>query len=365
MKLGRWLGLLALVGLFYLLWRIRQVVLLIFAAIVLALPFNRLTRRLQRVGVGRRVAMLISIATFLTLVFLIVGILVPPLISQIRQVALLLPSELAQILIWLNQQQTQFFPTDRLPLADLAVQIQPIARWLIQSFLNWFSDLVTVVLYLLLLVVLTIMLFTNPAGYRNALMQFTPFFYRARIHEVLTRCEETLVKWMQYTTIDMLLVAGLSTIGLALLHLPFVLTHATLAGLLEAVPIVGPLLSLTSPLIAALIDAPWKILVVLGLYTLIHLLKGVLLRYWRSPQPSAILPALLLLAQLAFAFAGGIWGLLLAVPIVLAGKILIQEIVLRDIYRSSDHRATDHRTTDHRTADHRSSDHRTADHRTP
>lgn len=334
MKLGRWIGLVALLGLLYLLWRIRQVVLLIFAAIVLALPFNRLTRRLQRSGMGRRAAITVSVATFLTLLFLIVGLLIPPLVTQIRQVAWLLPSELAQIFTWLNWQQTQWFPTDRLPLDEIARQIRPIASWLIQSFFSLFSDLVTVALYLLLLVVLTIMLFTNPTAYRQGLVQFFPAFYRPRIHEVLTQWEETLVKWMQHTTLDMLLVSGLSTIGLALVHLPFVLTHATLAGLLEAVPIVGPLLSLTSPLIAALIDAPGKILLVIGLYAGIHLLKGIVMRHWRSPQPPALLPALLLLAQLAFAFAAGIWGLLLAVPIVLTVKILIREIVLRDVYQT-------------------------------
>ena len=47
MNLGQWIGLIAIVLSLYILWQIRQVLLLIFAAVVLASTLNRLAKRIQ------------------------------------------------------------------------------------------------------------------------------------------------------------------------------------------------------------------------------------------------------------------------------------------------------------------------------
>ena len=44
MRLGQWLGLFALAISLYILWQIRQVVLLLFAAVILATVLNRVVR---------------------------------------------------------------------------------------------------------------------------------------------------------------------------------------------------------------------------------------------------------------------------------------------------------------------------------
>jgi predicted PurR-regulated permease PerM len=49
-KLGQWIGLLAIVLSSYILWQIREALLLAFAAVVLATTLNRLARRFQQLG---------------------------------------------------------------------------------------------------------------------------------------------------------------------------------------------------------------------------------------------------------------------------------------------------------------------------
>ena len=51
MNLGQWIGLIALTISLYILWQIKEVILLIFAAVVLATTLNRLARRLQGLGI--------------------------------------------------------------------------------------------------------------------------------------------------------------------------------------------------------------------------------------------------------------------------------------------------------------------------
>ena len=53
MNLGQWIGLIALGISLYILWHLRDVLLLIFAAVVLATTLNRLARRFQTLGIKR------------------------------------------------------------------------------------------------------------------------------------------------------------------------------------------------------------------------------------------------------------------------------------------------------------------------
>jgi predicted PurR-regulated permease PerM len=60
-RFGQWLGLIALIISLYILWQIQQVVLLLFAAVILATVLNRVVRRLQRSRVKRGFAIAITI----------------------------------------------------------------------------------------------------------------------------------------------------------------------------------------------------------------------------------------------------------------------------------------------------------------
>ncbi|NJO09584.1 MAG: AI-2E family transporter [Leptolyngbyaceae cyanobacterium SL_1_1] len=64
MKLGQWVGLICLIISLYILWQIRQILLLIFTAIVVAIALNSLARRVERLGMPRRFSLLAVVLTF-------------------------------------------------------------------------------------------------------------------------------------------------------------------------------------------------------------------------------------------------------------------------------------------------------------
>lgn len=106
MSLGQWIGLLALVISLYILWQIRQVLLLVFAAVVLATTLNRLARRLQRSGVPRSVAVMLSIAILLTIVVGFFGLIVPAFTTQFQELTQLFPKGLERSDFWIEQLST-------------------------------------------------------------------------------------------------------------------------------------------------------------------------------------------------------------------------------------------------------------------
>jgi predicted PurR-regulated permease PerM len=94
MTFGAWLGLVALVVSLYILWQIRQLLLLVLVAVVFATALNRLARRLQRWGVRRGLAIFLAIGGTLGLMVLFTVLIVPPFLKQLQELTQLVPQGL-------------------------------------------------------------------------------------------------------------------------------------------------------------------------------------------------------------------------------------------------------------------------------
>lgn len=334
MNLGQWIGLLALVISLYILWQIRQVLLLVFAAVILATTLNRLARRLQRSRVPRSVAVLLSIAILLTIVVGFFGLIVPAFTTQFQQLTWLFPRGLERSDFWIEQvrrripnQLTPYLPD----VESLIQQLQPLANQLFQRSFAFFSNTFGFVFNFLLVLILTLMLLVEPQPYRKAFVRLFPSFYRRRVDEILALSEVALEGWLTGILFNMTVITVLSGIGLWLLGVRLVLAQAALAGILTFIPNVGPALSVIPPMAIALLDAPWKPFAVLGLYIAIQQLETNFLTPYVMAQQVSLLPAVTLLSQVFFATFFGFLGLLLALPLTVVGQVWLQEVLIKDI----------------------------------
>jgi len=325
--LGRWLGLFALLAAAYVLWQIRQLLLLIFAAIVAATALNLLVRRFRRMGMQRGYAVVLALLVLLGIVAIFVWQIVPPFVRQLVELAELLPLGIQQLNDWIVSLE------ERLPSAAIEA-IPDINRFLSQLpqvLRRLVGGGLTAVLNVLLVLVLTVMLLADPDPYRRGFVRLFPSFYRRRADEILVLCERALQGWLSGSLFNMAVVATLSFIGLSLLRIDLALAHALLAGLLNFIPNIGPVLSVVPPLAVALLDGGWKIVAVLGLYTAIQQFEGNFLTPWVMAQRVSLLPAVTLSAQVFFATFFGILGLLLALPLTVVAQVWVQEVLIRDI----------------------------------
>ena len=334
MNLGQWIGLLALVISLYILWQIRQVLLLVFAAVVLATALNRLARRFQRLGVPRSVGVLLSIVILLTIIVGFFWLIVPIFTTQFQELTELFPRGLARSDDWIEQIRTRVPPqlNQYLPDIDsLAQQLQPLAQQLFQRSVAFFSSSFGFVVNFLLVLIVTLMLLAQPQPYRKGFIRLFPSFYRRRVDEILDLCEVALRGWLVGILFNMSVIAILSGIGLAVLGIPLALAQAALAGILTFIPNIGPALSVVPPMAIALLDAPWKALAVLALYIGIQQVETNLLTPYVMAQQVSLLPAVTLLSQVFFATFFGFLGLLLALPLTVVVQVWLQEVVIKDV----------------------------------
>lgn len=339
MTLGQWLGVLGVAIALYILWQIRQILLLVFTAVVVAIALNGIVRYLNRWRIGRGVAVLLTALLFLLFVTLFVGIIVPPFVDQFEKLLVLLPQGLAQIWIWLNSLQETMPPwipglPEIPPFEDIQGEILPTAPQLAGIFKNFyafFQNTLTIFLQALLVFVLALMFLGNPQGYRSAFLQLFPSFYRRRADSILIACEAALRNWLAGILLTSFFIACLSGLGLWILRVDLVLAHALLAGLLNFIPNIGPTLSVVFPMAIALIDSPWKALAVLAWYLIVQQVESYFLTPTVMARQVSLLPAITLIAQIFFASVLGVLGLLLALPLTVVAKVWIDELLVKDI----------------------------------
>ncbi len=332
MKFGQWLGLIVLIASLYVLWEIRLLLLLIFTAIVFATALNGVTRRLQSLGVRRKLAAFTTLTFAVLFSILFFVLIVPPFVAQFEKLLDLVPAVFSRIVFEIDGLEERLPGWVTLPsISEIIPQLQPVGTELIKNFFAFFSNSLTIAVQLLFVLVLTLMMFANPSSYRRGFIQLFPAFYRRRVDEILTECEVALGNWLAGICINSIFIATLSGVGLAALGIQLVLAHALMAGVLNFIPNIGPATSVVFPIMVAVLDAPWKTIAVLIWYGIIQQVES----YWLTPTVMAkqvsLLPAITLMAQIFFATVFGLLGLILALPLTVVAKVWIEEALFKDI----------------------------------
>ncbi len=349
MKLTDWINLALIAIVLVILWQFRQIVLLIFAAVVLTTVLNSLIRSFVQVyGWRRSRAMLVTAALILLGIFLFLWLVLPLFVSQFHELIQLLPRGFAKLVGWFDRVRSNppgWFPDPQLTfipgLGEILRQMTTIGSRVFGNFLTFFSSFVVIVLQALLLLVLTVMMLSNPSAYRRLLLRLFPSGYRRRADDILTKCEVALLSWLGGVAFSSLFVASLSFVGLLLLGVPYAFAHAVLAGLLNFIPNLGPTLSAVSPVFVAFLQSPGKAALVVILYIVIQNLES----YWFTPMAMqkqvSLLPAATLIAQIFFATFLGPLGLILALPMAVVSKTWIEEAWIKDVLEQEGDRLSD------------------------
>ncbi|MBD2612522.1 MAG: AI-2E family transporter [Nostoc sp. ZfuVER08] len=334
MNLGQWIGLIAIVLSLYILWQIREVLLLMFAAVVLATTLNRLAKRFQRSGMKRGLAVVLSVAIFFAVIVGFFWLIVPPFAQQFQELTYRVPQGFQRFNTWLDALRTRI-PSELVPyvpdINSLIQQAQPFVNRLVGNSFAFVSGSLEVLVKVLLVLVLTGMLLADPVAYRKVFVRLFPSFYRRRVEGILNKCEISLGGWVTGALIAMGVVGLMSVVGLSVLGIKAALALGVLAGFLNLIPNLGPTLSVVPAMAIALLDEPWKAIAVLILYFIIQQVESNFITPIVMAHQVSLLPAVTLISQLFFVTFFGFLGLFLALPLTVVAKIWVQEVLIKDV----------------------------------
>ncbi len=193
------------------------------------------------------------------------------------------------------------------------------------------SSTVTVAAGLFLIVVLSIYVGADPDLYHTGMLHLVSPAARDRTRVVLGRVAVVLRKWLMTQAIAMLVIGTAATIALLILHVKAPFALGVIAGLLEFVPTIGPILSAVPAIAMGFLDSPEKALYVTLAYLLIQQAEGHVLIPMLMKEGMDLPPALTIITQGVMALLFGFLGLLVAVPLLAAVLVVIRLVYVEDV----------------------------------
>jgi predicted PurR-regulated permease PerM len=153
--------------------------------------------------------------------------------------------------------------------------------------------------------------------------------YRAEATTLWNQIEEKIGAFVRGLALLSLIIAILSAAGYLLIGLPYALTIAVIAGLLEAIPYVGPLLTLVLAGLVGLSVSPGMAAAAVGVAVVMQLIEGTIVVPRVMDHAVGVRPVVTLLALAVFELLFGLLGALLAVPLAAVFQVLLDRFVLR------------------------------------
>ncbi len=192
------------------------------------------------------------------------------------------------------------------------------------------TSTVAVVSGLLLIIFLAVYVGAEPDTYHDGLMHLFPHRARKQAGEVLTEISAVLRKWLVTQLIAMAVIGGTVTVAMALLGVKAAIALGFIAGLLEFIPTVGPILSAVPAIAMGFVDSPQKALYVLIAFWAIQFMENNFLIPFLMRGAMDLPPALTLVSQALMTLVFGFLGLMVAVPVTAAALVPIKLLWVRN-----------------------------------
>ena len=186
---------------------------------------------------------------------------------------------------------------------------------------------VAVLPWTILTPVLSFFLLKDAAALRRLVVMALPHRVQLRGHQLFEEANATLAAYIRAQLLACLLVGTVCGVGFAALGIPYAVLLGVLAGVLEFIPLVGPLLVAIAAAIVGALHAPvlavWA-LIFLGLLRLVqdYVVFPRLMRRGVRLHPLAVIVAVLAGAALA-----GVVGMFLAVPVAAMASVFGRHLI--------------------------------------
>lgn len=168
----------------------------------------------------------------------------------------------------------------------------------------------------------------NPGPYKRGLLVLFPREHRARVQHVLDEVAYALRWWVVGQLIPMGALALFSVTGLWLLHVRLALTLGLFTGLMVFIPYLGSVIAYIATLPMAILQGPAKVLDVTILFCALHLAEGYVITPLVQRRALYLSPGLTILSQLLLGALLGVFGVALATPLTAVAIVLVKLLYL-------------------------------------
>jgi predicted PurR-regulated permease PerM len=302
----------AFFALLWILFLIKDVIMLLFVAIIFMSAISPIVEKLEKWRVPKSLAIALVYIVVLSLVALLISFVVTPVAVQTGNLITNLPHYSSQLL-----PENGF--VDR---SVIQQELGNFSRNAVEVSFAVFNN----ILAFISIAVLTFYLLLERQRLDDLIVQFS-FGKQVKAMRIVQKAEEKLGGWLRGQMALSLIIGLAAYILLSALNIPYALPLAVLAGIMEVVPVIGPIVSAIPAILIAYLNAPFSaIWVALGYFVIQqlenHLVVPQVMKYSVGLNPLVVILAVAIGGRLL-----GISGALLAVPITVVVQIIIEEVL--------------------------------------
>jgi len=307
------------------LYFIRDIIAIVFVAIIVAAALSPIVDRLTKWRVPRTVSIILIYLLVLGILGGIVYFILPPMIVQLKQLADNLPTyftTFADLLKNLREGSLSgLLSTSQDTLNSLSNFLGQIANNLFTTTVGFFSGAAALVMVF----ILTLYFLIDENGIKKFIVSLFPIRQKSQLIAIANKMGFKLGGWLRGQLLLGIVVGIVVYVGMLIIRMPYALTLGILAGALEIIPVMGPIIAAIPAILIAFTISPATALIVTIFYILVQELENKLLvpkimQYTVGLNPVTTIIIILIGAKLM-----GILGILLAVPAASVIYVILEE----------------------------------------
>lgn len=346
-----------IVLLIWFLFFIKDVVLVVLTAVVIASGLELLISWFAKYKISRLPAAIISYVGMAGIFTGLMFFFVPPVLDEATSLLTELPKYLETTALWnpLNIDNENISNSQKVVetlsvgvnsaeqlvsgatskstnfgVGDLITSIQDISSNVSNGFIKLVSFIFGGLLSFILIIVLSFYLLVQEDGVANFLKLITPVKHEKYIIDLWKRSQRKIGQWMQGQVLLGVIVAVLLYLGLMVLGVKNALLLAVIAGFMEIIPVFGPILSAIPAILIGFVDGGFTTaILVTGLYVIVQQFENHLIYPLVVKKVVGVSPIMVILALIIGAKLAGFLGIVLSVPMVAALMELVDDIEKR------------------------------------
>jgi len=310
------------------LYLIKDIIALLFVSLVIVSAIEPAVNWMHKRKIPRSLGVIIIYLLLFSVIGLSVSFLIPPIMEQLQDFYHKLP-EYSQNIEQYLQGVKDYFQTQG-NLLDIQKLIGESNGGFSEISGNIFSKTVGIFSVFISTIVVFALVFYMAAkqdGISNFVASVVPEKHKEYALFLTSRIKTKIGKWMTGQLMLMLVIFVLDFIGLYFIGVPYALSLAIFAGLMEIIPYVGPIVSAIPAIILGLTVSPMTGMLVLILVFAVqqfenHVIVPQIMKKALGLNPIAVILALLIGLKL-----GGVLGAILAIPITTAISIVVEDLM--------------------------------------
>jgi predicted PurR-regulated permease PerM len=303
------------------LWELRQVIVLLFGAVVVATVIRAIAEPLSKhVRLPDGVAVLTAVLLIVAVIGGVGWLLGQQIAAQTDALAQTLPRALSQVDAWLGG-----FGLSH-PFQTWFAQLHHSGGTLVSRFGSWLSAASSAIANMLIVFFGGVFLASQPRFYRTGAIKLIPEAKRGVFSQAMDESERALRLWLKGELIAMLVIGVMTGAGLWLLGVQSWLVLGILAGFFEFVPFAGPILSAIPGILIALVQSPQLALWTTLMYVFVQHSEAYLIQPIIQQYAVDVPAVVLLFSLLAFAVLFGPIGILFAAPLAVVSYVLVKRL---------------------------------------